>query len=313
MNILLKNLYSKFSKLFFIIINYKEIKNINNINCKFSESVVIANGPSLKSNLLNNIDSFKNKNLFCVNNFAESEFYEVLKPTFYIITDPIYWDEIYVNKFQEIKYTKTKENIDDLYRKYLEDTNLIRNKFINSFATKTTWNIYLFLPILAKKSKLIKELQSLNNKIKIIFYSTIPINFRIKRIRHFFYDNFIGMPTPQSVVIPAITISLWLRPKKIYLFGCDHSMHKEIFIDNNNKLFMKNLHFYTTKNYPLPIPHITNLENKETTKVHEFFYILYILFRSHFFLNEYSRFRKSKIINMTSESFVDSYDRFEKN
>jgi hypothetical protein len=92
--------------------------------------VILGNGPSLNSTLEENPSFFKNKILFCVNIFARTQNYELLKPSFYIITSPEFW------------------NKDDKIGWY-ED----RFKTFESIVDKTKWDLYLIIPRLARNDK----------------------------------------------------------------------------------------------------------------------------------------------------------------
>ena len=73
-------LYSRF------VVGIKKIKNSG--SC-----FILGNGPSLKADIVKYIDEIKNSNTFVVNDFAKSDFYEVVKPKYYVLVDPSYWSK----------------------------------------------------------------------------------------------------------------------------------------------------------------------------------------------------------------------------
>ncbi len=50
--------------------------------------LILGNGPSLKQSLEKDLDMFKKSTLMCVNNFAASAEFTMLKPSYYVILDP---------------------------------------------------------------------------------------------------------------------------------------------------------------------------------------------------------------------------------
>ncbi|OQY00191.1 MAG: hypothetical protein B6I24_00260 [Bacteroidetes bacterium 4572_128] len=69
-----------FSKLF---IKIKDKKENTNKDC-----IILGNGPSLNSFLKEKKYFLQNKELFCVNLFPISEFFERLKPRYYVLSAP---------------------------------------------------------------------------------------------------------------------------------------------------------------------------------------------------------------------------------
>ena len=60
-------------------------------------------------------------------------------------------------------------------------------------------------------------------------------------------ENGWGMPRPHNVLIPSIILSMRMGFKKIYLAGADHSWLKEIFVSEDNEVFLTQKHFYDEK------------------------------------------------------------------
>src|ERR1035437_5994710 len=60
---------------------------------------ILGNGPSLNYSLKNNLDFIKKCDILCVNNFAQSEYFQILKPDDYVLFDGYYFlhdNEIHV-------------------------------------------------------------------------------------------------------------------------------------------------------------------------------------------------------------------------
>ena len=277
------------------------------------ECVILGNGPSLKESFEKDMSFIKARKIFCVNSFAESDYYVDLKPNFYILADPLYWEKDYQNIFDDIensnisKYEKNHDNIVNVefYRKLKK----VRDNLFKSLIDKTQWKLNLFIPLHSKPSGVFDEVAKKNKNINLIYYSTIPINFNIPFFRHLFYKLNIGMPTPQTVLVAAIFLALKSNFKKIFLFGVDHSWHEDLVLDENNILCIKDKHFYNaTENKLTPL--VGNIKTGITTKMHEQFYALYLTFRSHLLLEYYSEVINSKVYNFSKKTYVDAYERY---
>jgi hypothetical protein len=119
------------------------------------------------------------------------------------------------------------------------------------------------------------------------------------------------MPTPQNVLIPAIFLALNRGFKKIILVGADHSWHEELVIDVNNVFGTYDKHFYDGVEQKKIIPLMMDINSGVTTTVHEQFYALSKVFKSHILLNKYARHRRAKILNLSKVSWIDAYSRVE--
>lgn len=297
----LKKLFN-FIKYYYLTLELIRFKK--NYSNEMDECVVLGNGPSLSASLRHGFDFFKNKKIMCVNNFAETDYYTQIKPNFYVLADPIFWEKKY--EYYSNNYNNDEKKIRGEYFDALKN---IRSGLIDSLLEKTQWELNLFVPIHSKSSKVFENISIINSNIKVIYYSTIPINTRISCIRHFFYKINIGMPTPQNVLIPAIFLALKCKFKFIYLMGADHSWHQELVLDRNNILGTYDRHFYDETENKKIIPLMWDIESGKTTKVHEQFYALYLVFRSHLFLECYSKNLKAKIFNMSKVTWIDAYAR----
>ena len=290
-----------------------EIKRLKNRGFKNEECVILGNGPSLENSLNLDLDFIKSKAIFCVNGFPQTNYYEKIKPSFCILTDGIFWEKEYSDIFEDIENNRLEKynNPDNrinlvVYKKMLE----IRNNLFTSLEKKTNWRINLFVPIHSKSSKVFDKLSNKNNNIHVVYYSAIPINFSNSRLRHFFYNLNLGMPTPQTVIIAAIFLSIRLNFKKIFIVGVDQSWHEDMFLGNDNILYTKDKHFYD-KGKEKHIPMLFNVrKSNRTIKIHEQFYALYVTFLAHVFLEKYSKSVELKIFNASRHTWVDAYERF---
>ena len=273
------------------------------------ECIVVTNGPSFKSNIKDDIEFIKTKTIFSVNSFAVSEYFEILKPSFHVFTDPLYWDknvQKYIIDFKNSNIDKYSLVAKNYLSSVMENNEVAFNALLN----KTEWELYLFVPLQSKPSGVFENAFISNKNIKICYYIMTPINFNIPFLRHFLYKLNLGMPTPMTVAVTAIFLALNLNFKKIYLMGMDHSFHEDIVVNEKNILCTKDRHFYCDNPAVINPVLVKNIDTGETLKIHEYFYCLHIMFRSHQLLKIYANSIGAKILNMSSKSYIDAYERF---
>ncbi len=263
-----------FSKLF---IKIKDKKEHTNKDC-----IMLGNGPSLNSFLKEKKYFLQNKELFCVNLFPISEFFEELKPRYYVLAAP----EVYkgIDKYQKIQ--------DDIF---------------NNLLKKTHWELFFFVPYFIS-NYLDKKRFSANKNIKIIFYNFTPIE-GFEFFNYFCFEQNLGMPRNHNVLATSLMLSLSLNFKKIYLVGADHSWLKDIFVTDNNLVLLTQKHFYdekTAKAEPM-----TKM-GKGERKLYEILEKFTFTFKSYFNIKKYSKKRNSIILNITPNSYIDAFERINK-
>lgn len=258
------------------------VKKINiSQNERQSGIVILANGPSLSAMIANGHGFLNGKNLMCVNSFPSSPYFFELKPQYLIVSAPDYW-------LPEVRSEYVK------MRTELLDTLL-----------KVSWEIVFFLPVLAKKSALWKDLSKKNNNIKVHFYNLTPI-YGFRWFCNYCYKKNIGMPRPHNILIPALMMSINMKFNDIYLWGADHSWLPSIYVDDVNKVYISHQHFYD-KEKVTPIQMQKNVD--EDRKLHEMLYKFVYTFEGYFIIRNFAEKSSSKIWNCTPGSFIDAFDR----
>lgn len=181
---------------------------------------ILGNGPSLKTDLDRLASRADDFDFFSVNHFADSEYYEVLKPIYYIFVDPYFWRADAHQDFVR-KRTVTLENI----------------------VRKTTWPVTVFIPSNADDN-VFDALRS-NKNIRLRRY----LNNQLRGAHSDFSANLLmlGVFTPFAinVLIHALFLTIRLGYKKVVLFGADTSWYKDFFVDQkSNRVSMRFSHFY---------------------------------------------------------------------
>ncbi|MCE9538853.1 MAG: DUF115 domain-containing protein [Bacteroidetes bacterium] len=242
--------------------------------------IILGNGPSLKQSLQKYPDIFKKYPLICVNSFSITEDYIRLKPAYYVLLDPGWW--LSKNEWE--------------------------SKVIETIKTNTSWKMTLFVPFGAKYSKKITELEKQNSNITVHYFNyTVFKGF--KGIAHFLFKKDLAMPQCQNVLVASIFLSINLKFKNVYLLGSDHTWHEHLYVNEENILCAKHVHFYENEEEIAYVPFYKGAHTKEVFKVHEIFTSLGKVFLGYEILQKYAQYCKVNIYNATEISFIDSFER----
>ena len=290
-NIFFLNLYNTFISIIKIIIFSKKLiqtKLINSFNLsKNNKCIIIMNGPNLISDLGNNSWIYNEKNIFCVNNFSTTDLYQKLKPNFYMISDPAYWEK----------------NPGDFLLDY-------RKKIYQSIINKTNWSLDFFIP--HESFNNLNKMEIFNNKnINPILFNQTAIK-GLKIFRELCYKIGLGTPTPNNVLIPALIKMINLGFKEIFILGTDHSMFKNVSVGEDNILYKDGEHFYGKgkRRKLYSYKYINGFVNDSVSlRMSEFLMSAAILFESHELINDFAKSNNVSITNLTKNSFIDSYEK----
>jgi hypothetical protein len=243
---------------------------------------VLGNGPSLKQVLEKDINLFKNGFVLVCNDFALSEYYTLIKPAYYLLSDPTYF-----NKFNIAEH---KKQTDQLYE-------IIR--------LKTDWNITFIIPFQHYKSNYLQSILNPNKNIHIQFYNTTPV-FCNQKLRFKLYDWGLGKPSGSNILVSCVYISIFSGFKNIYLYGADHSWLTNLHVTDNNEVSLKLDNFYLNGNQNY---NVWKDERNISFTMPEILSRLSYMFRAYFELNSYAKTKSIEITNCTKNSFIDAFQR----
>lgn len=248
------------------------------------EVIVIGNGPSFSDAFHNHYNFFNEKDIICVNGFPSSDEYIQLKPYMLVWLDVGF-------------YPRNKTDL-------RPDLAIL----LDNIVLKTTWKIHILLPQLAKPAKFLKELESLNPLIKIIYFNyTVVDGFEL--FKNFIYKNRLGMPLCQNVVVAATFLSVSMKYDKVYLTGVENSFFKDITVDHENQIMLNHTHFYdkNLKNAPLKI--FKRPDNKQPIDIAGVLMMAVKTFRGYRNVQIFSEYMGVKIYNISTDSYVDAFER----
>jgi hypothetical protein len=247
-----------------------------------SECYILGNGPSLKENVLNDLDLLKTKELFVVNDFAKSKYFEILKPKYYVLLDPSYWNS-----------STYKELFDDCI------------KVLNTIQDKTDWPMFLMVPTEAHRVSLIKDIFNKNKNITIISFNSTSVT-GFQWFRFFAYKNYLGIPPVNNVVGACIYIAINMQYPEINILGADHSWTQDLIVNDKNLVCCVNPHFFDDEDGHY-LPHKTVNGNFYT--MHRLLRDYALMFEGYHTLRIYAESRKIKILNRCKKSFIDAFER----
>ena len=244
--------------------------------------VILANGPSLKQSLQNDLDFIFKHKVVAVNNFVYSNYYEQIKPSFYVMNAPEYFMESGPGTVHEE----------------------MREKVYSGLVAKTTWPLFVFVPAMAAKTDFWKKRLNVNKNIQVVYYNTTPVEGWFPFVKYLFKCN-MGMVRPHNVLIPSIFVALNMGFKKIFVFGADHSWHEELRVSADNRMVVNHEHFYDGSKQ---VGAMYKLDGQEY-KMHDVLRKLYLAFKGYYVIRDYAHVLKAEIYNSSAKSYIDAFLR----
>lgn len=259
------------------IMNISLLKLFTNENC-----ILIGNGPSLANDIDTVFHTRKGRSLYSVNYFALSEYFDVLKPDIYIMTDPIFW----------------RTDINDDFKR--DNYNLF-SKFEN-----VDWKMLIVSPF--EGYPFISSSLKSNPNLSFLWVKSNGSHFFNKQIYARSIQTHISTPIFQNVMILTLWLCLMSGAKKIEMYGVDFSGFKDYEVDqSNNQINSKSSHFY--KNTKAQSNATNKYNNVRQKMMHDRLHQSTIAFRQMYLLSLVARFMNIIVLNRSSFSFLDSFHR----
>lgn len=234
---------------------------------------ILGNGSSL-----NRVD-FESEELvdyMVVNRHVLSENYIVVKPLYYVLADPHFFQH--------------SEGLDILQK-------------INE---KTDWRMTLCVPYSREiKQKVLVTIT--NSNINLLYYNTTSLLCESKCAKYLCYKWQLAMPVVQNVLVASIMLGILFKYSNIELYGVEHTWTKYLFVDKDNVVYLENPHFFDEEK-------VTAKPVKEIQHTEEYPFYLILknyarMFESYWEIKEYIRncHIQCRIINKTKDSFIDAF------
>lgn len=238
-----------------------------------STLLLLGNGPSLRRNLEEDMELLKGADTLAVNFFANSPEFCKVKPKYYVLADPHFFDK-----------AESDANVGRL----VESLNSV------------DFPLTLFIPARARgKASLFT-----NSLINIETFNFIAVE-GFGWFENAMFDHRKGMPRPRNVLIPSIMIGIWLGYSRICLLGADHSWLSTLSVNESNEVVSIQPHFYKEDDKE------QRRIRQEYVRhpLHEVLESMMIAFRSYHRIQRYAASRGVEIVNATPASMIDAFPR----
>lgn len=240
---------------------------------------VIGNGPSLEKTLkfITQDDDIMMVN-FSPNN---SRFY-VLKPKYLCFADPIL--------FESSNHQLTTK-IEELY---------------DNINNKIDWLCIIIVPYKYKKNAL-SLINNPNVKVQGLNQIYFENPLEMGMVRFYFYNKNLAAPIFQNVLNMSLYSSIQIGYSEILLHGADSDSYKNISINQNNEMILIEKHFYGTN-----VRNIAKeqFQNFSPGNLYKRLNCEVKMFESYLDLSKYAHFKGVRIINMSSDSMIDAFERY---
>lgn len=260
------------------------LSTIRQIKKSGESLIVIGNGPSLIESLKEYKGYFQKYDCIVVNHFCETDYYETIKPRFYLIADPAFFGDI------------------DNYAEWLKAK---INRFIESFISKTQWEMNLIVPNYADGTRFI-EMTRKNPHISVFYYNSDGNDKKHHNSLYEMWDSNLLAPPAQTCLNTSVWLGVFLRYKNVFLIGADTSWIELIRVDQEtNKLYTIDSHFYGEVKRPL----YADIEGKVPQKLHDELNNISSALEKYWKLKEYAEYAGVHIYNASNYSLIDAYER----
>ncbi len=242
--------------------------------CEGGSVIILGNGPSLSQTISDYLPVLQSHPTMAVNFAANAEEFTLLKPRFYLLADPHFFDS-----------DNGDPNVTRLMRRFDEAVD---------------WEMTLFLPMSCRGSRIAQK----NPHVRGEYYNALGVE-GFQWLENLAFSSGRGMPRPRNVLIPSIMVSTLLGYDKIYIVGADHSWTRTLSVNDRNEVISVQKHFYQDG--------ADELERVKTEylkyPLHRIMYSFYVAFKSYFTIQRYAAAKGISIFNATPGSFIDAFPR----
>ncbi|WP_042700618.1 hypothetical protein [Methanocorpusculum bavaricum] len=232
--------------------------------------LVVGNGPSAKEIDLEYV-SKKGISILCVNYFAsQNEDFFKIRPKYYCAIDPFFYSD--------------------------QNAASIENEALINALNKVDWDMtYICLAH--------QELPALKNThIKMI--SLNNLEYFGKYWKYTLYSKNKANFGFQNVILAALYFCITGNAKTVYLCGVDSDWHRELFVDENNNVYLESVHFYGVEK--------VNLTAKGDLKKGEYYKYAgyyYKTMEEFYYSSQYAAYKKVDVYNLTLNSYIDVFEK----
>lgn len=234
--------------------------------------VIVGNGPSAGEFPFEAY--MKRKYDFCcVNYFALEELFFKIKPSYYCLTDPGF----YQGTIREAE-------------RILKLKNALR---------RVTWDMHIIC--------LGKDIIDFNNPyIKYNYISRAEYDGEMNALKNFLFNANKARCSMQTVVISALFFFVMTKTKYIVLTGIEADWINKIYVDRKNNVYERTVHFYDDEEC---CDNITEQGFIKKGHLYEYYYTYGEMLFGYHVIQQYAKINGVKIINTTKNSFIDAFEK----
>ena len=249
-----------------------------------SKLLVFGNGPSLAQQLREHTSYFQKYDAICLNKFALSEYFQVIRPRYYLFVDPVWFEpEDELDKFTQREMNETLHRLEN----------------------DVTWDMDLILAAREIKNKNLMRVIQSNKKIKVRTLCTLEFH-GFHWLGLYLRKKGLNAFPPHTSPVASLYAGFLMGYREIQIFGIDSNWVKDLVVTEQNHVAVKKYdHFYGGKPMVLESPDGAGSDKHMADVMKENF----IIFQVYMDIAEYAREIGVKIINMTPGSFVDAFER----
>lgn len=243
--------------------------------------LILGNGPSLDEDIHGALPALASVDLMGVGRLAESALYGALKPRYYVFVDPMWWSPVAPAV-----------------------TQVLRSNLFECMRRTTQWPMTIIAP--NEAAPFFKEAFSDAPNLTLAFFNNTPVTgepWLTKAV----YDRGLGMPPAQNVLVACLYLSLHMGYKKIMLLGADHSWHETLALDDQNRVCLRDRHFYDKAVAMRPFT-MDGSPDKIFT-MDALFLALSRMFAGYWQIATYAGTQGAHIINASSVTYIDAFQR----
>lgn len=199
---------------------------------------VLGNGPSLKADVPPHATQLKNEDVMMVNQALTSSLAFDIKPSYYVLMDPAYWGF----------YTDEEDTEDKFITACIKD--------LDEALSRVNWDMTILVPHNFYTKRTAKGITLSNPHIRIATFNAVEL-YTFFRFQNWLYRHNLAIPSGINVLIAALCCAITMNYKNIYLLGADSNWHTQLGVDENNRTYSLETHYYhddTQKCYtPYPL------------------------------------------------------------
>lgn len=245
--------------------------------------IIIGNGPSLTKTMELYGDVVCETPCMMVNFAANTELYERIRPSIYLLVDPAWY-----NPTEQLK--------------------IVVKSCIDAICEKTTWQMKIVMPHCAIGCFATEKFKE-NSNLEVLYYEDgwqIPEG----KTQYEAWDKNLVTPPGQTVLNTAVWLSVYWGYKETYIIGADTSWHAELIMDQEtNELYTIDTHFYDNKAVYGELYDEKQNRRPIKTKLHEELFAEATALQGYWELREYVNWKGVKVYNASEYSWIDAFER----